>query len=455
MLKKIKHIFRQRKKAKDFFTTDLWRFRIKELPPGKSILYKILRIFALAIRGFDKDFCILRASALTFYTVLSIVPVLAMAFGIAKGFGFEAILEKELRERFLFQQEALDRIFVFARDLLEKTEGGLIAGIGVGILFWAVLKVLNHIETSFNQIWKVSSSRSISRKFNDYFAIMLICPLLIIVHSSLSVFITVQVKSIAETYALIGIFSPVIFIFLKMLPYALIWILLSYIYKVLPFTKVKFVSAVAAGILAGTIFQFAQWVYIHFQVGVAQYNAIYGSFAALPLLMIWLQISWMIVLFGAEFSFAYENAGLYEYKTDISNVSHSYKILLYLSIVHLLIQKFSQGKNLPNQAQISEELAIPRLFVRMAVEDLKRAGLISDADCEMESGKVYLPAQDIRYYTVSYVIERLENSGNESVPVEENQSFKEIKEILRDFEEILENSSKNRLLENVGTDSKK
>jgi membrane protein len=200
---------------------------------------------------------------------------------------------------------------------------------------------------SLNQIWKVEKSRNMGRKFNDYFAFILICPGVIILHSSLSVFITVQVETIMEKVELIGMFSPVIFSLLKILPYALIWIILTYIYKSIPFTDVKLLSAVVAGVFAGTVFQLAQWAYLYFQVGVAQYNAIYGSFAAIPLFLVWLQVSWLIVLFGAEFSYALENVDQYEFEPDIKNISYSQKKLLYLVVAQASDQKFRGRKTCP------------------------------------------------------------------------------------------------------------
>ena len=133
-----------------FVTTDIWRIRLKDLPRKKSFLIKQLRTVLLAVRGFDEDKCLLRASSLTFYTLLSIVPVVAMAFGIAKGFGFEHYLEKQFFEKFPGQETVLVQIVDFAQKLLENTKGGVIAGIGVVILFWSVMKLLGHIESSFN-----------------------------------------------------------------------------------------------------------------------------------------------------------------------------------------------------------------------------------------------------------------------------------------------------------------
>jgi len=121
----------------------------------KYFFIKQLRILLLAIRRFGQDQCPLQASALTFYSILSIVPLVAMAFGIAKGFGFQNLLEKQLLEKFPGQEEVMTRIFDFARSLLENTKGGMIAGIGIVFLLWTVIKLLSHIEGSLNDIWEI------------------------------------------------------------------------------------------------------------------------------------------------------------------------------------------------------------------------------------------------------------------------------------------------------------
>jgi len=296
-----------------FFKTDIWRIRLRDLPRRKAFAIKQLRILFLTLHGFSYDKCPLRASALTFYSLLSIVPVAALAFGIAKGFGFAKRLETLLYEKLPGQEDVLTQVIAFANSLLENTKGGVIAGIGIAVLFWSLIKVLSHIESSFNAIWEIKKHRSIGRKISDYLSIALICPILVIMSSSVTVFITTQIKHITEKVALLGMFSPIIFFFLKLLPYGLIWILFTTIYIFMPNTRVNFSSGIIAGVFAGTLYQIVQWAYINFQVLVAKYNAIYGSFAALPLFLIWLQISWLIVLFGAEISFSYQNVHTHEF----------------------------------------------------------------------------------------------------------------------------------------------
>ncbi|MFA5618585.1 MAG: YihY/virulence factor BrkB family protein, partial [Syntrophorhabdaceae bacterium] len=216
----------------------------------------------LSIRGFDEDKCSLRASALTFYSLISIVPVFAMAFGIAKGFGFEKILEAQLRNKLTGQEEVLNNIILFSHSLLENTKGGLIAGIGIIVLFWAVIKVLGHIEDSLNDIWGVKEKRSLARKFSDYLSLMLICPVIIILSSGVTIFITTQITFTIQKISVLSALNPLIRSVLEILPCCLIWGLFTFIYIFMPNTKVRFTSGLLAGIVAGTIFQIVQWGYI-------------------------------------------------------------------------------------------------------------------------------------------------------------------------------------------------
>ena len=191
----------------DFITTDIWRIQIKNLSRTKAMLIKQLRTILLALKGFNENNCQLRASALTFYSLLSIVPVAAVAFGIAKGFGFEQMLEKQLLTRLPGQEDVIAQIIAFAHSMLENTKGGLIAGIGVAILFWSVIKVLSNIERSFNDIWGVREARSIGRKFGDYLSLMLLCPILVIASGSITVFVTTHITLITEKIELIGFYQ--------------------------------------------------------------------------------------------------------------------------------------------------------------------------------------------------------------------------------------------------------
>jgi len=242
-----------------FIQFDIWRISVKDLPASKSFLIKQLQIFLLAIRGFNEDKVQMQASALTFYSLLSLVPVVAMGFGISKGFGMESYLERQLMELFAGREEVMNWILNFSKSMLETSRGGIIAGIGLVILIFTVMSIFSSIEASFNDIWQVDQGRPLSRKLVDYFAMMLIAPLFFIFSSAFTVFLTTQIPQISAEIKLLGWISPLIMFLVKLIPYLLIWMLFTLLYMVMPNTKVKFTSALVAGIIAGTLFQLAQW----------------------------------------------------------------------------------------------------------------------------------------------------------------------------------------------------
>jgi membrane protein len=426
-----------------FVKVDIWRIRLRSLPRSRSVLITQLRIILLALRGFYEDKCQLKASALTFYSLLAIVPVLAMAFGIAEGFRLRETLEEQLREKLAGQEEVLTRVIGFADSLLENTKTGMVAGIGILLLLWTVIKVLGSIERSFNDIWGVKKPRSFGRKLSDYLSMMLICPILFIISSSVTVFIAGQIKLITERIDLLGAISPLIFASLKLVPYCVIWGLFTFIYIFMPNTKVNFRSALLAGIAAGTIYQIVQWAYIHFQVGVARYNAIYAGFAALPLFLIWLQLSWLIVLFGAEISFAHQNVDTYEFEPDCLRVSNRFKKLMALRITHLLVKNFCAGEKPWTAAQISHTLEIPIRLVRQVLFELAEARIVSETVGEGEREVAYQPAQCPEKYTVEYVVDALDERGSDDIPVAESAELEKLSQSLASFDEVIQKSPAN------------
>lgn len=363
------------KKIINFWNDHLWNFSINEICGLKAIGFRFLRCISLSFRGFTEDSCRLKASALTFYTLLSVVPVLAMAFGVAKGFGVETILKEELMKNLPGQEEILQEMIAYAHTMLENTAGGLLAGIGIAILFWTVIKLLGNIEHSFNEIWGVKKQRNLGRKFSDYLSVMLLCPFLFIISSSLMVLINSQVSVLLERFEFINYFGYYIKALLKFSSYVILWIIFSFIYIFMPNTKVNSFNAVLGGLIATFLYQIAQHVYINFQIGVSKYNAIYGSFAVLPLFLIWLQISWYIVLFGAEVAFAAQNMNMYEFELQCKNISRRKKEAFVLSILHFLYKHESSEDSITSE-ELSRDMRIPIRLVREIVQELIHARLI-------------------------------------------------------------------------------
>jgi len=423
--------------------------RLRNLPRAKSFFIKQLRIIVLAVRGFGEDKCKFRASALTFFTLLSIVPVIALVFAVAKGFGIQQRVEALIMEKMAGHEQIARQLIDFSSSLLANARGGLIAGVGIVFLLWAVIKLLGNIENSFNDIWGIKKPRHIGRKFSDYLSVILVCPILLVIASSATVIISTQARQIIQKLGFISSISSLILPLLGLLPFCSIWLIFTFIFIFMPNTRVNFKSALLAGIVAGTIFQIVQWAYINFQVGAAKYGAIYGSFAALPLFLIWLQLSWFIVLFGAELSFAHQNVDTYEFEPDCLLVSGFYKKQLALLISSLLVKNFAAGQRAPYAIEISQRLEIPIRLVRQIMFELVEAGVVSEVRREQDRDAAYQPARDIDSMTIKFVIDSLESRGSADIPVSATAELEKIRSSLKQFAEQIEKSPANMLLRDV------
>ncbi|MBL8013572.1 MAG: YihY/virulence factor BrkB family protein [Candidatus Omnitrophica bacterium] len=432
-----------------FLNIDIWRIRTQKLSRSRSLFINQLRIILLALRGYNEDKCQLRASALTFYTLLSVVPILAMAFGIAKGFGFDQVLAAQIMAKLPGQEEMVGKMIGFANAFLENTKGGLIAGVGVALLFWTIIKVLGNIEDSFNDIWGVPKGRSLSRKFSDYLSIMLICPLFFIMSSSVTVVIAAQIQYVVDKLSFLGPVSHLILVLLKVLPYVVMWALFTFIYVFMPNTKVNIRSGFLGGIIAGTIYQAVQWVYITFQIGVSNFGAIYGSFAALPLFLVWLQISWLIVLFGAEISFAEQNVDTYEFEPDCLKVSAAFKRLVALSIARLCVKQFDSGQPPLSAYDIAHALEMPIRLVRLVLFELTEARVLSEIKPEDGKSPLYQPARDIADLTIHSVSNMLQTKGEDNIPLVGIQEIDVIRRAIEDMESQFVNAPSNVALKDI------
>lgn len=439
MLSKIMH----------FLTTDIWRLRLKNYPRKKSFFIRQLRIVVLAVRGYAEDKCKFRASALTFFSLLSIVPVIAMMFGIAKGFGLQEKVEAQILEKMQGQEEIAQRLIEFSNSLLENAKGGFMAGIGVVFLLWAVIKLLSNIENSFNDIWGIKKPRTFGRKFSDYISMMLICPILLVMSSSATVIVSTQISQLILKLPLHPSITSLILSALKLLPYCTIWVIFTFVFIFMPNTKVKWGSGILGGIVAGTMFQVAQSIYINFQVGLTKHNAVYGGFAALPFFLLWLQISWLVVLFGAELSFAHQNVDTYEFEPDCLSVSSKYKRKLSLLVTHLLVKNFCSCRRPLYAGEISQKLEIPIRLVRQIIFELVECGILSEARINADKEVAYQPACDADVLTVKYVIDALESRGNTNIPVTDSSELGKLADCLQTFSNAIEESPANIALKEI------
>ena len=431
-------------RVKKFIQTDIWNTDLSNTSMIKRLLHSTIKILLVVFKGIKDDKIELRASALTFFTLLSIVPVLAMAFGIGKGFGLEKELEKQLLENFSSHEEVLLQSLEFARSLLENTKGGMIAGIGLLFLFYAVMQLLNNIEASFNDIWYITKQRSFTRKLTDYVAIILISPILIIVADGLTIFMSNQIEDLTKTVSLLGLFKSVIFPLLRLAPFIAIWILFTLIYLIMPNTTVKFKSAFIAGILAGSTFQIMQWLLIRFQINVSEYNAIYGSFAAIPLFLGWLQISWLIVLYGSEISYAIQNVNSHESNMNAKNFSNAFKKKVALATSLLVVQNFKINEPSLELNAINLAIKVPKKLLVEVVNTLVQANILSEI---RGNTTTYQPGIDTDLLTIQYILNKYDEVGK-SIE-NDNEIISLFSDIMININQIIAKSTHNHLIKKM------
>jgi len=436
MLEKLKII-------RKFIFEDIWRLRREDTTSKRQFfLIKYGKIIILAIRRFLEDDCKMKASALTYYTLLSIVPVIALLFGIASGFGFRESLQNEIDKRFENQEQILEWINSFVMGYLENAKGGYIAGVGLILLVWAVMKLFGYIERSFNNIWDVKKSRSIGRKLTDYISFMMIAVIFVIAYSGVAVFISNTIRGFSLLEAIGPALSYISVI-------VMVWIVFTLLFIIMPNTKVKISAAIFGAVISGTGFIILQFAYIYFQMGVSKYNAIYGSFAAIPLFLIWLQMSWLMVLFGAELAAAFQNVKSFEFESDTKNMSYFYRRLVSLSIVKFIIDKFKKNEEPPTMSEILMKLKLPVRLAAEVIYGLENAGIIMESVINNSEEKVYLPAFDINKMTVECIVRKLEDYGASDFLFEEGEDFTKLRNILSSFAKRQKDVPENLLLRDL------
>ncbi|MBN1952262.1 MAG: YihY/virulence factor BrkB family protein [Bacteroidales bacterium] len=402
-------------KFKKLIIRDILGKPLRDYKGKYFFLIRQAKIFMMAFRGFAEDRVQVRASALTYYSILSIVPIAALAFGIAKGFGFDTFLQEELIRSFKGQENVLEWIMTFVERYLLHIKGGVIAGVGIVVLFWTVVQLLGNIESSFNDIWQIKKSRVISRKMSDYISLVVITPVLLFVSSSATIFLSEMVADKADVVPLLGVLGRYLAFLINLIPFILIWLVMTLLYMIMPNTKVKFKSALIGGIIAGTMFQFLQIGYFYFQGFITSYGAIYGSFAAFPLFLIWMQLSWLIVLFGAEISFANQNIDHYEAESESFNISGHMKKAVTLLLLREIIFNFKESLPPEPADKLAGKLDLSVRLVRDILYELQEAGIISETVTANVKENAYQPAQDLEKLTPAFVFRQLDLRGQDSL----------------------------------------
>ncbi len=401
-----------------------------------------MQVFIFTIRSFGRNQMVVRSAGLTYYTLLAIVPLVAVIFGVLKGFGYEDRIEGYLGRILPHFGELPVLITAWARNLLDGTHGGWIAAVGFVIFFWSVIRVFMSIEDSFNFIWEEHRPRSLPRKITDYVAVMILGPVVWLVFSAASD----QIEAALDSLVRGTILWPLLTGAKALIPFITTSLILALVYTVIPNTKVKFSAALKAGAIAGIALVFVQLFYSGGQSALSRYNAVYGGFAAVPLLLIWLNICWQIIMFGAELSFGYQNVERYRYERQAAEASYDYRRKIILLVMHRIARNFTDGGRPLGSEQLAGILNVPVRIVRDTLYDLEQAGLLASSEDDDKRVVCYFPARDVGRMRVYDVIRAVESHGLPHLNPDEYAELQSVNLLFAKWDDELQRSKNNVLL---------
>ena len=398
-------------KITEFIRYDMWRLTSTELDSrAKRVGYGFIRTIVLVVRGFGSKNLNDKAKALTYSLIFAIVPILAMIFGVAKGFGVADVIEKQLNQSFLGETNMVPTIMAMVDRYLETAQDGLFIGIGLLILLWAVYSFFQSVETAFNQIWNVQKSRSILRQVTTYIAILVLIPVLIVCSAGINIFVHTTVANIGHIEVLHDFFHTS---GAKLLQFVMCWLLFTLMYIAIPNTKVRFKSALIPGILMGTLFQLLQMLSVYLIAMLSRTSIVYGAFATIPILMTWLQYTSLLILMGAEMSYAIQNNEEFEYEHDLNKMSRRYKDFIMVYLLAVIVKRFEADEAPLTAHELAIRDRLPIRLVNQLLSRMVETGILREVYVENEEEKTFQPALDTHKISVGLVFDRIESQGTE------------------------------------------
>ena len=388
----------------------IWNINEKRLSGPERLLLSIVKRFVITWECITKNHVMSYASALTYSSMLATVPVLAIVFAIARGFGFDTIIETRLRSSFESNPDIADTILFFVDSYLQHTKGGVFIGIGIIFLLYTLISLTSNIEEAFNTIWFVKRSRTIFRQVIDYFSVFLILPFVVVITSGVGIFLQTFRTLLPD----IQLLSKTMTFFLHVSPFFFAVLAFMLLFTLMPNTRVKWRNTILPSIITGTVFMAVEWLYVHYQIKLSAYNAIYGSFAAIPLFMLWLQISWCICLFGAQFCYANQSLQTYAFERISNELSRRYRDTLILLLMSRICKHFASGLKPFTAHRLATDTHLPDSLVGILLGELTDMQLLVEIHNEHGEELRYLPAIDIHRITVGMVTRRIDSHGIEN-----------------------------------------
>ena len=400
--------------------------------PSKSMKVRLIKTINLTVQAFLNRDLQIKSMAITYQTVFAMVPALALLLAISKGFGVQELVEKELYTYFPSQSKALGAALGFVDSYLAEASSGILVGVGIIVLLWTLISLLSNIEDAFNNIWDIKTGRNTIQKIKDYIAIFLLIPILMILSSGISLFMSSTVLAVVP----FAFMTPMINALMEFLPVVLTWGAFTLCFWLIPNTKVTFKFAAISGVFCAVAFEVLQLLFLNGQIYVSKYNAIYGSFAFLPLLLIWLQLSWLLLLSGCGLTYALQNVFSYNFFGNLTTVAESYFRKVLLVVTAVVYRRFHLGLSAPTRNSLSMQYGLPIRMVSGIAERLQLAGLIQTIDSN--NGKEdpgLIPTTDTDRIMVKDVVARVESAGMKDFIPEFNTTYRQALDEINEISE--------------------
>lgn len=420
------------------FGHKLWQYQNANLTPFSRIWIRFLKILVITIRDpFNKQL-FNHASALSYKLTLAFIPLLAMIFAVAKGFGVQDRIESILLEKAVGGEIANDLIPRIV-EYVNNTNVKALGYIGLAFIIYTAISMIGQIEDSFNEIWQVKQSRTIIRKFSDYISLLILGPLLLAITLGLST--TLSSHAFTQKLLEIGLFAGAMKLFLLSLPWLSSIIVIFLVYVIIPNTTVKMTSALIAGIVSGLAWQFTQIAFISFQVGVANYNAIYGTFASVPIFMIWIFVSWVIVLFGALLNFACQHVEDFQPIDFKEELNFGAQEKISLAVLLEVCREFEKDGSKSTAPVIGHSLELPVSLVESCLKQLTQMGGVVPVEEENEHS--YVPAKPLEQIKIADFFHEIKQCDGQDFEIGDNAHAIPVYKILADYTDAINDKFSN------------
>lgn len=386
----------------------------------KKFSVNLIKTLNITVNSFLNTDLQTQACAMTYRTMLAIVPALALLFAIGRGFGLQNFLQDELFKMFPSQRIVIAKALTFVDSYLNQASEGLFVGVGIVFLLYTIINLVSNVEGCFNLIWNVRQGRSFWRKITDYTAMLLILPVLLICAGGLNVFLSKSLQSFFH----FSFMTPIISAAFEFGSFMFSCLFFAAAFMMIPNTKVKFSNAFMAGVFTGVGFSILQWLFVSGQLYVAKYNAIYGSFSFIPLLLLWLQLVWVICLSGCLICYASQNIFQFTFNDQINHIAPDYREKLTIAVATVIVQRFAAQKSPLTVVDIVQKYGLPSRLVTDITNRLCDAKIIARVVIN-EEHQVYgfQPALDTNLITVGYLRRQLNVLGNRNFIPNFNNNF--------------------------------